>query len=515
MTFTSNIVRRIDRIILTFLLLFAAQCAFVLTYPSHALRNTIEQAGLIALNLVLFGMLFGMRRLVSLLNDHIKKSVREQSRSYQIDCTTGVFTRSAFIESCDAELKTARKDLGFLLHFDLDNLKVINDTRGHGAGDFALRQLTKSARAVDSRAIIGRLGGDEFAMLVMNRPASEAKWVAEEVKKQLGHPVRFEGNTLELTTSIGITSITDETKKIEELLHQTDLALYASKNAGRARASFFDPSMLSETKRIRLVERELRAAILLNELMLEYQPVFDRDDRMVGCEALVRWQHSVRGRIMPSEFIEIAERSRLIDKLGEWVLRRACSDMVKFPGLRVGVNISAGQIKRDEIISTVEAVLHETGLEPQRLVLEITESMGLDQILEARARIEQLLKLGVRVSLDDFGAGHSGFSYLQSFPVCSIKIDRAFIAKLGESKASTNLVGALVNLAHACQIDVVAEGIETSEQLNLSKQAGANFFQGYHLSRPISLGALTKLVSEQSTAHCCVEDSEQSLQRVA
>ncbi|MEN3791150.1 bifunctional diguanylate cyclase/phosphodiesterase [Fulvimarina sp. MAC3] len=506
MSFTSNISRRFDWVIVLFSLIFILLCDLVFSHSANSKFDTIEKSGLIALSVSLLILLFVTRNLVGQLNNQIQASIREQSKSFQFDAMTGALTRNAFIESCDTALKTAQNNLGFLLHFDLDNLKVINDTHGHDAGDFALKQLMNAARAVDSQAILGRLGGDEFAMLVMDRPSSEAKWVAEEIRKHLDHPARIQGVTLELSTSIGITLVGDNTAKTDELLHQTDLALYASKKAGRARASFFDPSMLSETRRVRLVERELRAAILLDELMLEYQPIFDRDENMIGCEALVRWQHSVRGRIMPSEFIEIAEQSRLIDKLGEWVLRRACTDLSDFADLRIGVNISPGQIKRDELVPMVKAILKETGVEPHRLVLEITESMGLDQIVEARSRIERLQAIGVKISLDDFGAGHSGFSYLQSYPANSIKIDRSFISKLGESHASDVLVTALVNVAHACQISVVAEGIETAEQLDLAKKAGANLFQGYFLARPVTLKALTRLAAERRTQHGSQKD---------
>ncbi|NDW06859.1 putative bifunctional diguanylate cyclase/phosphodiesterase [Jiella pacifica] len=453
-----------------------------------------------ALGTVVFFGLFAMRRtFLSILAEEDRIN-RDRARTYRHDSVTGALNRAAFIDLCETALRTRKPGCGYFLHIDLDYLKRINDSLGHAKGDAALRHAAEIARGLAPDSAFGRLGGDEFALLVMNRPHGEAMAFAERYLAQLAMTFWHESQPMSLSASIGLARIEPDVVGFDELVHRADLALYESKRNGRGQATMFEDEMLRELRHTRRVERDLRAAILLGELELVYQPLATANGSIVACEALVRWRHSLRGVIPPAEFIPVAERTILIDHLGEFVLRRACLDMQAFPELMFGVNFSANQFKRDGVVSMVEAVLAETGTSPSRLVLEITESMAMSDDEDVRRRLTALRGRGVRIALDDFGAGFTGFAYLQSFPVDAIKIDRSFVSKLGTNSASNVLVTALVNVAHAAGIRVVAEGVETEEQHRLAKAAGADMFQGFLLARPMGLTALGEHLREKNAA---------------
>ena len=465
---------------------FELDRAFTWIFALQAVAGTLVCAGL-----------FEMRRTFGSIVAAKEKVNRDQAQIYCYDSVTGALSRAAFIEACEKGLRARQVGCGFFLHIDLDYLKRINDGLGHAKGDAALRHAATVAKALAPDSAFGRLGGDEFALLVMKRPHDEAMAFAEHYLSRLAMTFWHEGQPMSLSASIGLARIEPEVAGFDDLVHRADLALYESKRKGRGRATLFEEDMLRDLRQTRMVERDLRAAILLGELELAYQPLSSADGGIVACEALVRWRHSLRGVIPPSEFIPVAERTTLIDQLGEFVLRRACCDMKEFPGLSFGVNFSANQFKRDGVVSMVAAILAETGTDPRRLAIEITESMAMSDGEDVRKRLEALRSLGVKISLDDFGAGFSGFAYLQTFPVDSIKIDRSFVAKLGTSSVSSVLVSALVNVAHAVGVNVVAEGVETEEQHRLAVAAGADLFQGFHLARPMSLAALRDHVARQ------------------
>ncbi|MEX6507372.1 putative bifunctional diguanylate cyclase/phosphodiesterase [Jiella sp. M17.18] len=411
------------------------------------------------------------------------------------DELTGALNRSAFIADCAMRLRRADFRHALLLHIDLDYLKQINDGQGHDAGDAALRQLGLVVRRCCPGALFGRLGGDEFALLLEADPLPDSAVVTAQLFGDLAQPVWHKGRQLKLSASIGVVKVAAGDGDVDEAMKRADLALYESKRNGRAQATVFRREMMVDYKHLRFMERELRAAILLNELELDYQPIFERDAAIRGWEALVRWRHPVRGRIPPNDFIPIAEQSLLIDMLGEWVLRRACLDFRDIPERLVGVNFSASQFKRDDVVAMVQRVLGETGMPASRLVIEVTESVALNLHEDIIRRLQALRAMGVRISLDDFGAGFCGFAYLRSFPIDSIKIDRAFVAKLGTTEADDVMLTALSSVARAMGVSVLAEGIETEEQLVLAKAAGCDFFQGYHLGRPQPVDAAQSAAS--------------------
>lgn len=423
------------------------------------------------------------RRVIAIHRE--REALRErEAYGHSHDDATGALTRASFLAACDERFrKTEAGESHALLLIDLDYLKQINDAFGHEIGDAALRRLSSVAEAVAPDAFFGRLGGDEFALLQHGSP-ERAVAVASRFLADLAQTVNCAGRSISLSASIGIACASGPRIAIDEMMRHADLALYESKRGGRAQATLFDIEMLRDQNRDRFIERELRAAILMDELELAYQPIVGVENELRACEALIRWRHPVRGVIAPSDFVPVAEHSLLIDMLGEWVLRRACRDFAEEPQIKVGVNFSASQFKRDDVVSMVERVLRETGMPATRLVIEITESVAMNASEAVLERLRRLRAMGIRVALDDFGAGHCGFSYLRNFPVDSIKIDRSFVGKLAESEVDRTILLALTQVSHALGLRIVAEGIETEDQRLIAGVAGCNFFQGYHIARP-------------------------------
>lgn len=427
--------------------------------------------------------------------------VQRYTRHFEIDETSGVLTRRPFVAQCQGRIRAARAGAGqALVLVDMDYLKRINDAYGHETGDAALRHLAKVAHASLPDALIGRLGGDEFAFLLDICSVNEAVRAAGSFLSELQRTLYHDGRPLTLSASIGVAAIFDEGFSFAELMHRADLALYEAKNAGRGQALAFDPEMMKDHRQQRIMHRELRAAILLDQLKLVYQPIQAFDGSILGFEALVRWHHPVRGLVPPSEFIGIAEQSLLIDLLGEWVFRKACLDFRDRAPFEIGVNFSAVQFRRDDVVSMTQRVLEETGMDAARVVVEITESASLETSPDILRRVEELRSLGLRVALDDFGTGHSGFAYLREFPIDMLKIDRSFVARLGKSAADDVIVSAIAAIARSRGMAVVAEGVETEEQHLLARGAGCSHFQGYRLGRPAPLNELLAALKETDTA---------------
>lgn len=415
----------------------------------------------------------------------IEASMARRLELHAVDEITGVLTRRAFVESAERLLqeRKAGRNLAFLA-IDLDYLKSVNDSFGHKAGDTILRRLAAVLSGLCEGALVGRIGGDEFAMLVPCEDARDAERLAGRLYAGLERPVETGGRSIPMSATVGAVLLPDQAHFLTQAMQFADLALYRAKNAGRGRLVLFDEAMLRELKRHRLIERELRAALLLDELDLHYQPIVNGDNEVFALEALMRWDSSTLGRIAPSEFIRVAESSTLIDQLGAWALERACLDARDFGDVRVCVNVSAAQLKRDDVLHAVKATLRRTGLPAGRLILELTESVAIEATPAMQARLSRLREMGIAIALDDFGTGFSGFDYLRRLPADKIKIDRSYIAKLGESEADNVLVSALATVARTMRMGVVAEGIETQDQMLLARAAGCALFQGYHVARP-------------------------------
>jgi len=405
------------------------------------------------------------------------------------DGLTGALSRAAFLEEFNQRVTGAASAPVAYLQVDMDHLKTLNDGDGHGAGDAALKHLVGAIRTAAPDALVGRLGGDEFGILLEGCGSKRAAiTIGHSILDILNAPTNVAGRQVRLSATLGIALSPEDSAFPDELISLADLALYEGKRTGRHRVLAFDKDMLTDVRHKRLIERELRAAILLDELELHYQPIYRADGRtLAGHEALVRWQHKVRGTIPPGEFIHIAEESDLISRLGEWVLRRACADIDALAAPRLSINVSAAQLRRGDFAERFAAILAETGIEGSRFTVEVTETVPLKATHVDERNLLALREMGVRIAIDDFGAGHASLEYLKKFSFDVLKIDRSYIANLVESPVDRVLVAALCEVGRVAGIEIVAEGVETEEQFQLLKTAGCTLYQGYLLGRPAPL----------------------------
>lgn len=405
------------------------------------------------------------------------------------DALTGVFSRSYFLEALSAEVHhTSRRSVGYM-QLDLDNLKVLNDSAGHAAGDAALVHLVKIIAQVAPGSTVGRLGGDEFGIMIADHDNKQGlRRLGEELLRQLDKPVTIGGRPVRVSASIGLAMAPHDAEETTDLISKADLALYKAKRSGRRTVVPFDTEMLADERYRRFVERELRAALLMDELEVHYQPVFSTETMQVrSYEALLRWRHQVRGMIPPAKFIPFAEESDLIDKLGAWVLRRACLDLPALGSASVSVNVSPMQLRHSDFASRVMAILGETNTAPTSLIIEVTETVPLNGDRTAMANLAELRAMGVRVAIDDFGAGYASLQYLRDFEFDIIKIDRAYVTNATENRIDAMIIEAVCKIALSLPVEVVAEGVETEAQRDLLTRAGCTGLQGYLLGRPAPL----------------------------
>lgn len=405
-----------------------------------------------------------------------------------IDGLTGLANRAAFCRSFDEGLDGVDRKGGLtLLLLDLDHFKEINDTFGHHAGDTVLAEVARRLRFVcGPEAVIGRLGGDEFAILIQGAPAATdiataSRMIIAAVRK----PIPCDGHALGVGVSIGFLSTEDGTASRDDLMRRADRALYAAKAAGKNCAVAFHPDMDRDESHRRYLERELRGALINGEISIDLQPIFSADgERLEGAEALARWNHSYRGRIMPAEFIPLAESCGLIHQLGQTVLRQACLAAARWDGPFIAVNVSPLEFRRDDFVANVRIALEDAGLPPERLVIEITEGVMIENAEHAVHAIRAIRALGVKVALDDFGTGFSSLSYLRAFELDALKVDRSFVADLDSGAEAAAILHCVINLGRALGLAVVAEGVETAEQARFLRAAGCHRMQGYHFGRP-------------------------------
>lgn len=405
------------------------------------------------------------------------------------DPLTGLPNRAFFRDQLERAVANAERGQAFaLLCLDLDRFKSVNDTMGHAAGDELLKQvadrLRQAARAGD---VVARLGGDEFAIIqfpVDRR--GDVSSLAGRIVASLGKPYHINGVEVLSGTSVGIALAPSDTVDMADLLQKSDLALYRAKADGRGSYRFFEGGMDSVLRKRRLLEVELRSALSSGEFELYYQPILDLEsDAITSFEALLRWEHPIRGVISSGEFIPVAEDCGLIIPIGEWALREACKEAAGWPNdVKVAVNLSPVQFKDRRLVSTIENALAESGLSPARLELEVTESVLINDPDTVLKMLEQIHALGVSISMDDFGTGYSGLSYLRSFPFDKIKIDQSFIKDISNSD-SLAIVHATVELSSRLGLTTTAEGVETAEQLAILQAQGCNNIQGFYVGKPL------------------------------
>jgi diguanylate cyclase (GGDEF)-like protein len=387
-----------------------------------------------------------------------------------------------------------------ILLLDLDRFKEVNDQFGHPAGDeFLIQVATRLRRCTREAEIVARIGGDEFAMIVTNlTKAEEALALAERIVAAFADPFLIEGREIVGAASIGIALAPRDGSTSNNLLKHVDVALYRAKKAGPGTIQFFEASDDVSARERRALRHDLEGAIARDELFLVYQPFLDlRDNRVTGFEALLRWRHPVRGLVPPDEFIPIAEESGLIHSIGEWVIRRACATLSHWPAdVRIAVNFSAVQFQNASILQTVVRALAEAGVSPGRLEIEMTESMLVSKYGPASSVLDSLLQLGITVALDDFGTGYSSLTYLRKLPFSRIKIDQSFVRDMLIQPDCAAIVKSVIGLAQDLRICVVAEGVETREQLDYLRQTNCDEVQGYLIGRPVSSDQVLALLDQ-------------------
>jgi diguanylate cyclase (GGDEF)-like protein/PAS domain S-box-containing protein len=417
------------------------------------------------------------------------------------DALTGLPNRSLLGERLEEAISMAgrRRELAAVLSVDLDRFKDVNDTLGHAAGDALIQEAAQRLDAcIRDTDTLARIGGDEFVIVqTAVQEVGAVELLARRILDVLQQPFEVDGERVSMTTSIGIALVPLDGSIAGRLMQSADIALDRAKAEGRGTFRFFERDMDARLQERKALERDLRLALVRNELELYYQPKLDlASGRISGVEALVRWNHPERGMVPPLAFIDVAEQTGLIHELGEWVLRTACMAMRGHQDLELAVNLSAIQLKRGRIAAMVERVLEESGFDATRLELEITESVMVDGTETVIADLRRIKDQGVRIAMDDFGTGYSSLAYLNRFPFDKIKVDRSFINDLDGRGRGQAIVKAVVGIGQSLGIKICAEGVETASQLRFLEQAGCNEAQGYHLGKPMPKDALDAFLKQ-------------------
>jgi diguanylate cyclase (GGDEF)-like protein len=454
--------------------------------------------------------------------DRISKALEENKEHFRHaafhDALTGLPNRPLLIDHLKLAIERSKLQhdhLFAVLFIDLDRFKNINDSLGHNTGDQLLvaiaGRISACLRPTDTLA---RLGGDEFAILLDGLDDwAIANAVADRIQSELLKPFSLNGHEVYTTASIGIRLSIDGREDAENMLRDADTAMYRAKDNGKARHELFHSTMHTRAVALLKLENDLRRAIEREEFRVHYQPIVSLEtEALVGFEALARWNHPERGLVPPDEFIPLAEETGLITEIGAWVLREACTQLRKWQSelgretLTMSVNLSGKQLTQTDLIQQIQNTLEQTGLNPTWLRLEITESVVMENAELATNTLLQLRKLGVHLSIDDFGTGYSSLSYLHRFPVNTLKIDRSFIGRMAQGDENSEIVRTICTLANNLGMEVVAEGVETREQLELLRSLKCEYGQGYLFSRPVDAEAATTRVLEHPSSYISVND---------
>jgi diguanylate cyclase (GGDEF)-like protein/PAS domain S-box-containing protein len=428
--------------------------------------------------------------LVGVIEDVTERITNEARISHLAhhDALTDLPNRSAFNAALDERLEQAQEgSTSFaVLSLDLDRFKEVNDVFGHPVGDMLMRAAADRLAAEADGAFVARIGGDEFMILMPdNARREDVLTLAERLVEVIGKELEVDDYLSQVGVSVGIAVYPDDGVDAVTLLANADSALYRAKREGRGRVCFFESEMDQELRDRRLLQHDLRQALEQNQFLVYFQPQARMDGEVIGFEALLRWNHPTRGFVPPDQFIPLAEENGLIIQIGEWVLREACREAASWPRpLQVAVNLSPVQFQAGDLERSIHQILLETGLAPTRLEVEITEGVLIGDFTRALNLLRRLKALGIRIAMDDFGSGYSSLSYLQSFPFDKIKIDRSFISDLEASPQSAEIVRAVLSLAHALNMPVVAEGVETEAQRAFLAREACEEMQGYLVGRP-------------------------------
>lgn len=446
-----------------------------------------------------------------------KRAEREIHQLAYYDSLTGLPNRVLFKDRVTQAIAHATRYQSLLavLFLDLDRFKMINDTLGHTSGDHLLKQvaerLAESVRHSDSVGRsneeeeayeMARLGGDEFTILLTNiRDAQDARKIARRMLESLARPFALEGHEVSITASVGIAIFPTDGDSLDQLLKNSDTAMYQAKEQGRNNAQFYSATMNSQAEERLTLENDLRKALERQELIVHYQPQVDiRTNRIIGAEALVRWRHPLRGILLPSAFFAVANETGMIRQVDEAVLQIACRESTSWQNaghapIRLSVNLSHSFFHGTSLTSAVSRTLQETQLPPEYLELELTESIVLHHVESSITMLRELRTMGIRLAIDDFGTGYSSLSHLQQFPINRLKIDQSFVQDLTGNPTNALITSAIISLAHSLNLKVLVEGVETEEQLTILRKQGCDEAQGYLLGRPMSGEEFVQLFS--------------------
>ena len=465
--------------------------------------RAIIVAALTALTVMTIGLVFLGYRLQRIVLA-LRKSEEQIRYRANYDSLTGLPNRANFTEHLVEAISRGRRNqsLTALLFIDLDRFKTINDTLGHDHGDQLIKQVAEriqqATRATD---VVSRLGGDEFTVLLNDVTDDiHASIIAKNILARLAQPYVLQGHEVYASASIGITICPTDGEDANTLLKNADMAMYEAKDQGRNTFRFFTSEMTDRARQFMELDKDMRRALNQNELEVHYQPIYSTgEQKLVGVEALLRWRHQEKGLVLPTEFIAVAEETGLIEDIGLWVLRRACSEALPWlnnedsPDFYLAVNISMRQFKGGFDRRQLKRVLSETGFPANRLLLEITETVLMDEDTRTREELAEFRRMGVRLAVDDFGTGYSALSYLRAFPVSTLKIDRSFIRDLTLSPNHRRLVEAIIAMARGLGLSTVAEGVETAEQGSLLANLNCDMVQGYYYCQAVTADEVSKL----------------------
>jgi diguanylate cyclase (GGDEF)-like protein len=462
---------------------------------------TLAALAIVTVGLVILGL--RLQRIVLALKTSEEK-IRYRAN---FDELTHLPNRSNFVEHLREAISRGRRSPGrqsALLFIDLDRFKTINDTLGHDFGDELIRQVAIRIReTIRETDIVSRLGGDEFTVLLIDMiDEIHASIIAKNILARLSEPFMLHGHEVYSGASIGITISPGDGDDAKTLLKNADMAMYEAKAGGRNTFRFFTPEMTARAQQFLELDKDMRRALAQQELEVHYQPIFELESRdLIGVEALLRWRHPTKGLILPSEFIAVAEETGLIEDIGLWVLRRACSEALAWlkhdshAEFYLAVNISMRQFKGGFDKKQLGNILEETGFPADSLLLEITESLLIDDDSRIKDVLGEFRKMGVRLAVDDFGTGYSALSYLRDFPINTLKIDQSFMQHITTSRSDQRLIEAIITMAHGLEMVTIAEGVETPDQDALLAEFNCDMVQGYFYCEPVAADKIQDLVS--------------------
>jgi len=442
---------------------------------------------------------------------NIVRALRESEEKIRYranyDALTNLPNRSNFVEHLSEAISRSRRssDQIALLFIDLDRFKTINDTLGHDIGDELIRQVaSRIQKTIRETDLVSRLGGDEFTVLLSDmNDEIHASIIAKSILTQLSEPFKLHGHEVYSGASIGITVCPGDGDDAQTLLKNADMAMYEAKDQGRNTFCFFTAEMTARAQQFLEIDKDIRRALVQEELEVHFQPIFELDGNgLAGVEALLRWRHPSKGLVLPSEFIAVTEETGLIENIGLWVLRHACFaarewlKQARHSGFYLAVNISMRQFKGGFDTKQLGEILEETGFPANRLLLEITESLLMDEDARIKGVLAEFRDMGVRLAVDDFGTGYSALSYLREFPVNTLKIDQSFIRDIAQCRSDRRLVEAIIAMAHGLELVTIAEGVESAEQDELLVEMHCDMVQGYYYCKPLAVDEIQDLVAD-------------------